>query len=639
MAPSNLLRTAWVGAVIATLSCSGTMNSGISPELLQSQIEAGRQLVQQRGCEGCHTSNAGTLAGSLKGQGFAPNLTPDKATGLGSWSDDAIIDAIRDGIDDEHDTLCSQMPRAPNLSDDDAHNLVAYLRSVPAVANEVEPDEGCQVSAKDAAHHGQRVVEAQRCASCHGAGLSGQDTPLPGTKVYGPNLTPDSETGLGDWSDEQIATALTKGTDDEGATLCSQMPRFASLTQDEVDGVVKYLKGLAAVSHETPESTCDGEHGDPVSQGKAFDDMRSCTSCHADNLGGDPRCRPGDAANLTRTGLGEWTDAQIVTAIRTGVDDEGEMLAKEMPRFSTMGDEEAQDIVAYLRSLPKVVRSCDEDPDAMLDAGTGTEDDAGSGEVDDAGSGSATDAGSAPDDAGTVVDAGGPVDAGVFDAGVVVDAGTFDAGTFDAGVTDAGAADAGSGGCSGSDVVLSQIYGGGGNVGAVYDTDYVELHNRSAHPADVSGWSVQYASAAGSSWKNAISTLPAATTIAAGGYLVIALGPTGVRGNPLPPSAIIPSRIVDMSSTSGKLVLTRDGVPVSGVCPTGSNIVDFVGYGSANCADGASPAPTLASNLAAFRSSSSGASAACVDTDVNAADFTKGAPAPRDLTVNICQCQ
>lgn len=72
------------------------------------------------------TACSGVMGGSpgaAGGAGSAPNLTPDDQTGLGGWRDEDIVSAIRDGIDDEQHTLCSSMPRAHDLSDEEAANI------------------------------------------------------------------------------------------------------------------------------------------------------------------------------------------------------------------------------------------------------------------------------------------------------------------------------------------------------------------------------------------------------------------------------------------------------------------------------------------------------------------------------------
>lgn len=106
---------------------------------------------------------------------------------------------------------------------------------------------------------GEELVKSNGCASCHSSNnkdevLSGADTPITG-KEYGANLTPDKETGLGSWTDEQIGAAITKGVDDEGEMLCGTMQRY-TFTDDELASIVAYLKSIPAVKHEVTESEC-----------------------------------------------------------------------------------------------------------------------------------------------------------------------------------------------------------------------------------------------------------------------------------------------------------------------------------------------------------------------------------------------
>ncbi|MFX9112552.1 hypothetical protein ABTN46_19770, partial [Acinetobacter baumannii] len=67
---------------------------------------------------------------------------------------------------------------------------------------------------------------------------------MPGTRIFAPNLTPDETTGLGMWTDAQIARAIREGLDDQGQPLCSVMPRFSDLGDDEVKTLVAELRAL-----------------------------------------------------------------------------------------------------------------------------------------------------------------------------------------------------------------------------------------------------------------------------------------------------------------------------------------------------------------------------------------------------------
>jgi DNA/RNA endonuclease G (NUC1) len=173
-----------------------------------------------------------------------------------------------------------------------------------------------------------------------------------------------------------------------------------------------------------------------------------------------------------------------------------------------------------------------------------------------------------------------------------------------------------------SDVVISQIYGGGGNGGATFLNDYVELYNRGASAADLTGWSLQYASATGSGWD--ANRQPLGGTIGAGEYLLVALASGGATGASLPPANI--TGLINMAAASGKVALVSSFAGLTGSCPIfDPTIQDFVGYGSADCGEGATTT-TAGSNTSALFRRSGGS----VDTDNNANDFDPpAAPSPR----------
>ncbi|MCD7097974.1 lamin tail domain-containing protein [Stenotrophomonas sp. MMGLT7] len=175
-------------------------------------------------------------------------------------------------------------------------------------------------------------------------------------------------------------------------------------------------------------------------------------------------------------------------------------------------------------------------------------------------------------------------------------------------------------------VVISQVYGGGGNSGATYRSDFVELHNNGTQAVDLSGWSLQYASAAGSSWQ----VTPLAGSIAAGGYYLVKQA-DGSGGSADLPAADATGTIA-MSATAGKVALSSSAAALSGTCPTGN--VDFVGFGStASCAEGSSRAPAPSNALAIARGEGG-----CSDSDDNAADFATASPEPRNgaATPRLC---
>ena len=183
-----------------------------------------------------------------------------------------------------------------------------------------------------------------------------------------------------------------------------------------------------------------------------------------------------------------------------------------------------------------------------------------------------------------------------------------------------------------SNVVVSQVYGGGGNAGASYTNDFVELFNRGATAIDLTGWTIQYASASSTSWQ----TTALAGSIGVGRYYLVQLASTASVGSPLPtPDA---TGTTNLASTGGKIALVRDAVAltcgaVAGSCSSAPLVEDLVGYGSATDYEGAGPAPALSSTTAAVRGGGG-----CSDTNANATDFTAVAPAPRNGTSPATSC-
>lgn len=178
-------------------------------------------------------------------------------------------------------------------------------------------------------------------------------------------------------------------------------------------------------------------------------------------------------------------------------------------------------------------------------------------------------------------------------------------------------------------MVISQVYGGGGNSGATYTNDFIELFNNGGSSVSLAGWSVQYASAAGSSW--AVTSLPA-ITLQPGQYLLVqeAVGAGGTVSLPTPDA----SGSIAMSATAGKVALVSGTSALSGVCPT-ANVVDFVGFGTtANCAMSASgPAAATSANTTGALSNTTAAlrkNNGATDTNNNNSDFSVGAPNPRN---------
>jgi MYXO-CTERM domain-containing protein len=273
-------------------------------------------------------------------------------------------------------------------------------------------------------------------------------------------------------------------------------------------------------------------------------------------------------------------------------------------------------------------------PDATLpdDAGAGPDatppEDAGTG-----GDAVATDDGGSGDDGGASEDGGAESDASEPDASEPGDGGA------EGGSTDASPpGDAGAEAYAG--LVISQVFGGGGNSGATYNRDFVELFNRTTAPLSLQGLSLQYASKAGifgslpadGGPSSNIFALPNAT-VAPGAYFLVGLDSNSTTGASLP--AVDGDGALKLSGTDGKVALAVDTASLG--CGTtrcdSTRIIDMVGYGAATDFEGSGPVAVLSSTHAALRKGDG-----CVDTRDNTADFDVATPAPRNSATPAIRC-
>lgn len=245
-------------------------------------------------CANCHTPrnpDFSLVAGKDFAGGFhivdpafdvySANITPDKDTGIGKWSDEQIMRAIRQGIDDEGKIIFPPMPVPTynNMSDDDVKAIVAYLRTIPAVHNEVPqskwniPQQAMPApkgtpapSPENKVAYGEYLVTAvAHCFECHttpddhgvpdfahhlGAG-GFKITLAPGMEVMTPNITSDKATGIGSWTAADIKKALTEGLTPTGQHLSPPMPFpwFKNMTDQDLDAVVAYIQTLPPVAN------------------------------------------------------------------------------------------------------------------------------------------------------------------------------------------------------------------------------------------------------------------------------------------------------------------------------------------------------------------------------------------------------
>lgn len=185
-----------------------------------------------------------------------------------------------------------------------------------------------------------------------------------------------------------------------------------------------------------------------------------------------------------------------------------------------------------------------------------------------------------------------------------------------------------------TNIVISQVYGGGGNVGGIYTNDFVELYNLGSSTISLDGWSIQYTSATGTGNFGANSGLltPLTGTLAPGQYFLIQESAGANVFASLPTPNLIDDSPINISGIGGKVALVNTITPLgcngsTTPCnPTAlASIVDLVGWGTANFYEGSGPAPATSNSTAVIRKLNG-----AQDTDNNVSDFIAGAPNPRN---------
>lgn len=267
-------------------------------------VERGRYLVNTiLACGNCHTpkgadgrpmegkelSGGGLSFNAPFFAGSASNITPDKETGIGTWSDDEIKRAITQGARPDHGRLAG-LPLAPMMwiafykamTPGDLDAVVAYLRAVPAVRNVVPlPEYKRQVPHQpypdaekgftdadmvDPVRRGAYLVAIGHCMECHTPAKDGktlyEQALGKGGKLYGPglvkgyptdwsgsvsrNVTRHPEAGIGRWTDAEIKRAITHGVARDGAQLKPPMGFYwySGLKEADLDAIVAWLRTL-----------------------------------------------------------------------------------------------------------------------------------------------------------------------------------------------------------------------------------------------------------------------------------------------------------------------------------------------------------------------------------------------------------
>jgi mono/diheme cytochrome c family protein len=238
------------------------------------------------------------------------------------------------------------------------------------------------------------------CGNCHTP--QGPEGPIPGREMAGmadffeipeftihsPNITPDPETGIGNWTDAQIITAIREGRRPDGSMIGPIMPigLYRDISDTDVQAIVAYLRQVPPVRHEVPRSVfnipipssygppvvsvADVPRNDQLAYGAYLaGPVGHCIECHtpmteghpdfANKLGAGGLVFPGPwgtsvSSNITPTGLAARTDEELKRMITSGTRPDGSKMQPPMPYayYAGITDADLDAIIVYLRSLP-----------------------------------------------------------------------------------------------------------------------------------------------------------------------------------------------------------------------------------------------------------------------------------------------
>jgi mono/diheme cytochrome c family protein len=283
------------GALLLLLSAAPAMAA--TPD----EVARGKYIFGATGGCGCHTEPKGPVNGGGRkydgpfGTVYSANITPDTKTGIGGWTDEQIITAIRLGRRPNGERIVPVHPFTSfnGMAEEDLKALVAFLRTVPPVNRAVAPKKitvpmfesvflpawlmafAAKESPPPAAPvsgvaRGEYLVHAVgHCGECH-TPRSAMTMALDNSRFLAgnlkktgpegqatPNLTPDKATGLGDWTEEQIVTYLGTGNRPDGDVAGGLMEEMIQgtlaglkdLTKADLQAIARYLKSIPAVKN------------------------------------------------------------------------------------------------------------------------------------------------------------------------------------------------------------------------------------------------------------------------------------------------------------------------------------------------------------------------------------------------------
>jgi mono/diheme cytochrome c family protein len=357
-----------------------------------SQIEKGRYLAVASDCASCHTvpgSRAPFAGGRTIETPFggivAPNITPDRETGIGAWSDAEFDAAVRKGVRRDGSPLYPAMPynAYTKMSRDDVQAIRAYLATVTAVKKwvtakslpfpynirtamrlwnalyfkegEYQPDPKQSVEW----NRGAFLVEGPgHCGACHtpktSLGGDKKSRYLQGGDIQGwfaPNITNDSRVGLGKWSSEDFVTYMKTGhnrvTAATGPMAEAVSLSSSGMTREDLDAIATYLKTVSGGQGSPQPLRPD----DPVMQAGGAIYRDQCSACHGLDGHGIPQLFPSVADSSMVRSMDPTTSIRIVLRGARSVATAAEPTAPGMPSYGwQLSDDQVAAVLTYVRN-------------------------------------------------------------------------------------------------------------------------------------------------------------------------------------------------------------------------------------------------------------------------------------------------
>ncbi|MFT4121984.1 cytochrome c [Bradyrhizobium sp.] len=381
------MRTILAGLLLCTAVASAAMASEPSPEL----IAYGKTLVEAGDCAGCHTADpAKPFAGGKRidtpfGAIYSPNLTPDRETGIGRWSDADFTRAIRYGIapDGSNYYPAFPYPYFTRMTKNDTLAIRAYLATLSPVANRNRPPdlqwpfgyrglmrawnflffkpglfEPDQSKSAEWNRGGYLVSGLGHCGACHTPknyfGADKETLALSGNEVGGwfaPRLDGAARTGLKSWSVEDIAEYLQSGRNARshatGPMAEVVVNSTSKMSDADVRAMAVYLNSLPSVRRETIVTPPDETE---MEAGKAVY-TKLCIACHEADGSGAPRIYPPLPANALLQSINPSSTLRIILDGAHTVTTPRAPNTGEMPGYAQqLSNEQVAAVTNYIRN-------------------------------------------------------------------------------------------------------------------------------------------------------------------------------------------------------------------------------------------------------------------------------------------------